>query len=223
MLPHGQGGGSLSSPAPAMTRANAQKSALRAAIDRLRRGLSPAEIARRSLAAQAKLLSLPPIAAAPRGATLALYLPLPGELDTEPIWEALAARGFRCAFPRVERESPRLHFYALAPGEAVERGPLGVRQPPAREELPLEAIDLFLVPGQAFDLQGGRLGRGKGYYDATLAEAPRAERIGLGFEEQVIPTVPMLPHDVPLDWIVTPERAQRCAPGRSRTAAHGPW
>src|SRR5690606_10088686 len=116
-----------------------------------------------------------------------LYLPLPGELDTTAIFEGLASRGFRCAFPRVERGDPLLLFFPLAPGEAVERGPLGVRQPPARGEIPLEAIDLFLVPGQAFDRLGGRLGRGKGYYDATLAAAPHAERIGLGFREQLLP------------------------------------
>lgn len=200
----------------------AEKGRLRAAIDRLREGLGPEEIARRSLAVKERLLDLPPLAAAP-GATIALYLPLPGEFDTLPLWEALADRGYRCAFPRVERGEPRLRFFPLAPGEEVERGPLGVRQPPARGEIALEAIDLFLVPGQAFDRQGGRLGRGKGYYDATLAAAPRAERIGVGFREQLLPLVPMLPHDVPMDWIVTDEVALRCDPGRSRAGVHGPW
>ena len=206
-----------------MSRQPPHKSERPQAIDGLPRGPAPEATARGSAAVKERVLGLPPIAEAPTGSTIALYLPLPGELDTEPLWEALFARGFRCVFPRVERESPLLHFYPLAPGEAVERGPLGVRQPPAREKIPLEAIDLFLVPGQAFDLQGGRLGRGKGYYDATLAEAPRAERIGVAFDEQVVPLVPMLPHDVPLDWIVTPSRSHRCEPGRSHTGAHGPW
>lgn len=200
-----------------------EKGALRAAIDRLRAGLDPEEIARRSRAICTHLLESPPLAALPRDATVALFLSLPGEVDTDPIWEALSARGHRCVFPRVVRGEPRLRFSPLALGEEVERGPLGVRQPPAREEAPLEAIDLFLVPGQAFDRLGGRLGRGRGYYDATLAAAPRAERIGLGFREQLLPLVPMLDHDLPMDWIVTDERVLRCDPGRTRPGRHDAW
>lgn len=207
MLPHGQGGGFFFAP---MKPRLDEKGALRAAIDRLRAALFPDEIARRSLFAKERLLALPPLVEARAGATVALYLPLPGELDTLPIFEALAARGFRCAFPRVERGHPRLRFFPLSPGEPVERGPLGVPQPPARDEIPLEAIDLFLVPGQAFDRRGGRLGRGKGYYDATLAAAARAERIGLGFREQLVQVVPMFAHDAPMDWIVTDAEVVRC-------------
>jgi len=198
------------------------KGELRAAIDRLLRGIPPEEIEARSRAAAERLLALPPIAR-PGLSTVALYLPLPGEIRTEPIWEALVARGVRCVFPRVERGSRVLRFFPLRPGDPVERGPLGVRQPPERDEVPLQEIDVFLVPGQAFDEQGGRLGRGGGYYDATLAEAPRAERIGLGFDEQLLPSVPMLPHDAPLDWVVTSSRAVRCQPGRTSSSARGPW
>jgi 5-formyltetrahydrofolate cyclo-ligase len=205
-----------------MTELLPRKAELRAAIDRLRRGIPAEEIEARSRAAAEVFLALPPVAAS-RFATVALYLPLPGELGTEAVWEALVDRGVRCVFPRVEKGSRVLRFFPLRPGEPVERGPLGVRQPPARDEVRLEAIEAFLVPGQAFDAQGGRLGRGGGYYDSTLASAPWAERIGFGFDEQLLPSVPMLPHDVPLDWVVTPERGLRCEPGRSRPSPHGPW
>ena len=198
------------------------KAELRAAIDRLRRGIPPEEIEARSRAAAEHLLALPPIAR-PDLSTVALYLPLPGEIRTEAIWEALVGRGVRCVFPRVERGRRVLRFYPLRPGDPVERGPLGVRQPPAIDEVPLVEIEAFVVPGQAFDELGGRLGRGGGYYDATLAEAPHAERIGIGFDEQLLPLVPMLPHDVPLDWVVTSSRALRCQPGRTRSSARGPW
>jgi len=202
MLPHGQGGGFLFS--GPMKENHAEKGALRAAIDRLRAGLSPEEIARRSLAAKERLFSLPPLREARPGATIALYLPLPGELDTTAIFEGLASRGFRCAFPRVERGDPLLLFFPLAPGEAVERGPLGVRQPPARGEIPLEAIDLFLVPGQAFDRLGGVIFETEdpyGVWDGTIRDQlPRpgvyvyrsTYRLPYQDEQEVMGTVTLL-------------------------------
>lgn len=205
-----------------MTENRLRKADLRAAIDRLRRGIPAEEVEARSRAAAEVFLGLPPVAAS-RFATVALYLPLPGELGTDAVWKTLVERKVLCVFPRVEKGSRILRFFPLRPGEPVERGPLGVRQPLARDEVRLEAIEAFLVPGQAFDAQGGRLGRGGGYYDATLAAAPWAERIGYGFDEQLLPSVPMLPHDVPLDWVVTPDRGLRCEPGRSRPSSHEPW
>ena len=65
--------------------------------------------------------------------------------------------------------------------------------------------DLILVPGVAFDLHGRRLGRGKGFYDQLLA-AVRGTTCGVAFEQQMVREVPVEPHDIHLNSILTPTR-----------------
>jgi 5-formyltetrahydrofolate cyclo-ligase len=68
----------------------------------------------------------------------------------------------------------------------------------------LGQIAAFVVPGLAFDRDGGRIGWGRGHYDATFAAAsPDAPRIGLGFECQLVEAVAHEPHDVALNIIIT--------------------
>jgi 5-formyltetrahydrofolate cyclo-ligase len=62
-----------------------------------------------------------------------------------------------------------------------------------------------LVPGLAFDPSGRRLGRGKGFYDRLLAMV-RGRKCGIAFEEQVVPEIPVEPHDIRLDCLLTPRR-----------------
>ncbi|HUC07406.1 MAG TPA: 5-formyltetrahydrofolate cyclo-ligase, partial [Solirubrobacterales bacterium] len=71
----------------------------------------------------------------------------------------------------------------------------------------LSEIDLFVVPARAVDANGHRLGRGKGYYDATLAAAsPKARRVCLVFDQQIVDLVPTEPHDARMDAICTDAR-----------------
>ena len=64
-------------------------------------------------------------------------------------------------------------------------------------------IDVFLCPGLAFDLRGGRLGRGRGFYDRALAlTGPGAYRIGICFSWQIVEDVHCEPHDVPMDEVI---------------------
>ena len=78
-----------------------------------------------------------------------------------------------------------------------------------------DQMDLILVPGVGFDRQGNRLGFGRGYYDRLLrplreeplsAETKKTLLIGLAFECQLVDQLPIDPHDVAMDAIVT-ERA----------------
>jgi 5-formyltetrahydrofolate cyclo-ligase len=78
--------------------------------------------------------------------------------------------------------------------------------PPGSPEVGLDEIDCVLVPGVAFSEDGLRLGRGGGYYDATLARMARAVRVGLAFDRQIVPALPREAHDASLDAVVSETR-----------------
>jgi 5-formyltetrahydrofolate cyclo-ligase len=184
-----------------------RKRALRAEMLAARMRLPPAARAAASRALAGRVASLPAFAAA---GTVALYPAMGAEVDTAEIARLAQAAGKRLAWPRLEAAGLRLGFAACAPGDLVP-GPFGTRAPPpGAAPVPLEEIDLMLVPGLAFDASGQRLGRGRGHYDATLAALPgRAARIGLCFEAQLVPEVPREGHDAPLDAVITERRVIR--------------
>jgi 5-formyltetrahydrofolate cyclo-ligase len=64
-------------------------------------------------------------------------------------------------------------------------------------------FDLIVVPGMAFDKEGNRLGRGRGYYDRFLEKHPQTPTIGICFDFQLVPEVPSEPHDRQIDEILT--------------------
>jgi len=85
-------------------------------------------------------------------------------------------------------------------------GKFRIREPaPDCPVVPLNRLDLALVPGIAFDARGGRLGRGKGFYDRLLVNV-RGLKCGVAFEEQMVDTVPTGPLDIRLNCILTPTR-----------------
>ena len=139
------------------------------------------------------------------GAVVALYAHKGSEVETTALDEALRAAGFHVVYPRVIDGSRVLAFYDNAIGElAVSRW--GLREPAAdaARAVGLEAIAAFVIPGVAFDRGGGRLGWGKGHYDATLAaRGAAAVTIGLAFECQIVDAVTREAHDVPLDCVIT--------------------
>jgi 5-formyltetrahydrofolate cyclo-ligase len=78
----------------------------------------------------------------------------------------------------------------------------GILEPTSNEKVDICDIDLVIVPGVAFDDSCNRMGRGKGYYDRLLSESV-AVKIGVAFSFQIVDKVPVDPHDVPLDMVVT--------------------
>ena len=85
-----------------------------------------------------------------------------------------------------------LSFRAVRSEAELEPGRLGVREPQdAAELVPVAHIDLFVVPGLGFTPDGLRLGRGGGYYDATLkAGSPGSRPVGLAFTDQIVDELP---------------------------------
>jgi 5-formyltetrahydrofolate cyclo-ligase len=140
-----------------------------------------------------------------RGSDLivALYAPKGSEVDTGSLDVRLRAQQITVAYPRVVGDHRRLAFCVSAPDELVSAR-FGLREPaPHAPELDLADIAIFFVPGLGFDRYGGRIGWGRGHYDATLAAAPAALRVGLAFDCQLIDHVPREPHDALLHHVVT--------------------
>lgn len=134
--------------------------------------------------------------------TICIYAPLPGEVDVTPMIAAFPE--IRWIFPRVEGSALVLHLVA-DPGRDLEIGAFGIREP--QRDLPvvnLQQIDAFLCPGLAFDKHGGRLGRGRGFYDRLLEHARAgALKIGICHKEQMVPDTYREPHDVAMDRIIS--------------------
>ena len=138
--------------------------------------------------------------------TILAFAPLPSEPQIDALIERWRDEGRRVLLPRVEAMPGSMSAVVLErPLAQLQRDSLGIRTPtgsPWQED----RIDLALVPGCAFDEQRNRLGRGGGYYDRFLADAPGTRTIGLCFEAQVVDRVPTRPHDRSVDLLVTEQR-----------------
>jgi len=135
---------------------------------------------------------------------VAAYWPMSGELDIRALLQSLQAREQVCALPVVLEKKTPLIFRKWLPGDVLIAGPHGTLHP--REDAPLVIPDLILVPLLAFDLKGGRLGFGGGYYDRTLAQLTGATTVGIAYDEQAVDEVPSDQLDQRMNWIVTPTR-----------------
>lgn len=92
----------------------------------------------------------------------------------------------------------------------IPSGKFGILEPIEIMKIAYKNIGLVLVPGIAFDREGHRIGYGFGYYDKFLRKVPKAVKIGLCFDFQVVDKVPREMHDVPVDFILTEERIIEC-------------
>ena len=130
--------------------------------------------------------------------TVLLYYSLPDEVDTH----ALVARYYqkkRLLLPVVKGEELELRLFQ----GHLQEGSFGIQEPVGETFEDYDQIELVVVPGMAFDKEGNRLGRGKGYYDRLLPKLPHAKKIGLCFPYQLVDTVPTDPQDIPMDKIIT--------------------
>ncbi len=194
---------------------------LRLRIARRLAGLTPA---RREAAATALTERLASLAVVRDAATIMAFLSLPAEIDTWPFIRWAWREGKRIAVPRVEAAPagpagrspmPRMVPTLLdavevgTPAEhpAVRPGTMGILEVFVVEPLPVAEIDVVLVPCQAVEPGGYRLGKGGGFYDRFLSDpALHAASVLAAFEEQVVDRVPLEPWDRPVEAIVTDGR-----------------
>ncbi len=180
------------------------KGAVRTEMRRLRQELAPADRGAWSRRIAERLWSLE---AFTRGRRVLFYAAAGGEVETLPLLEQWIAGGRTVILPRVEGDGVTLvevdRLEDLSPGYREILEPrLGAGRTVSWEE-----IEVALVPGLAFDLQGNRLGRGGGHYDRGLARIGRqALKIGLAFDFQIVERLPVEARDVPVDLVVTETR-----------------
>lgn len=162
----------------------------------------------RSLLIQRRLLETTEFQGA---AVVALYSPILNEVFTEELFRAARQAGKVVAYPRVRGEG--LEFIATAEADDLRHGAFNVLEPIGERTIPLDALDLVVVPGVAFDRGGHRLGYGKGYYDRVLHPKGGGRLlIGLCFELQLVDALPAEAHDVAMDLLITEERVLRMEP-----------
>ena len=139
--------------------------------------------------------------------SILFFAPLPEEPDLWPLLNEILPGMKMAALPcfdadnqtYVPRQVQDIHVEILS-------GKFGIREPATTcVAIPLDDLDLVLVPGVVFGMDGHRIGRGKGFYDRLL-ENFTGEKIGIAFDEQIVETIPAEENDVLMDLILTPTR-----------------
>ena len=135
------------------------------------------------------------------GKRIAIYSALPDEPRISPLIDTLPHHLW--LLPRVDGD--HLRFHAVSdPSSQLQEGAFGIMEPdPNLVTVAIPEIDIFVCPGLAFDIHGGRLGRGRGFYDRVLAEAREDSlKIGVGFDCQMVEDVFAEEHDVAMSSVL---------------------
>ena len=138
------------------------------------------------------------------------YLSHKSEVDTEPMIRKALALEKVVALPLIDEEKAGIVPFKVDNLDS-DTGPgyRGIREPtPERcKEIPVQQVNLAIIPGIAFDVRGGRIGYGTGFYDRFIPDLDITTRkVALAFECQIVPQIPMEPHDRYTDIIITEER-----------------
>ena len=135
------------------------------------------------------------------GLKIASYMALPEELSLSDFMAKHQQVTY--LFPQIDKKTQAMRFVQADPHQKFTTHSLGFQQPEVGAPFPLENIDIFLVPGLAFDRLGQRLGRGLGFYDRLLSRT-QALKIGIACSCQISSaSLPVESHDAPMDIVCT--------------------
>ena len=127
-----------------------------------------------------------------------MYHSLPDELSTVRFLRKWRDRK-RFFLPRVNGVNLDILPYDES---RLELGAFHIEEPTGTNTVSPDEIEMVVVPGVAYDRSGNRLGRGRGFYDRLLAST-RATKVGVGYEFQLVDSIPAEPHDVKMDLVIT--------------------
>ena len=132
------------------------------------------------------------------GMIIGCYVSVKDELDTSEILEFCFANNISVCVPKVVENT--LQFYKIKSSHDLVPAPFGLLEPNVTEMIPVQKIDMMIVPLSSYDSKNHRTGYGKGYYDSVLCNC--INKIGIAFQEQEVDQIDVEPHDVTLDEII---------------------
>ena len=164
----------------------------------LKRAVTPEEKLRRSETVMRGVEALPEFQ---RARVVLLYWSMADEVQTH----AFVERWYKektLLLPCVDGDDLRLRQYT-GPECMVAGEQFGIGEPTGEEWTDLDAVELIVVPGVAFDRRNNRMGRGRGFYDRLLKSTPNAVKVGVAYDFQILDSIPVEPHDVKMDRVIT--------------------
>ncbi|MCL5987078.1 MAG: 5-formyltetrahydrofolate cyclo-ligase [Actinobacteria bacterium] len=178
------------------------KSRIRKIYIKRRNGLSENLVALKSKAIKDHLLQLPALLNAK---TIMAYLSFDNEVRTDEIISELIKNGKTVCVPKLfGKKMVPYRIFSMNEDFIIDR--YGIREPQndISREVYLKDLDVVIVPGVVFDLEGGRYGYGGGYYDRFLiALKPTAKKIAIAFNLQVRKKIPLSQSDIRVDSLIT--------------------
>lgn len=189
------------------------KTRLRQHYKQIRSSLSPQEVAAHSQEVAQQLFSS---ILWQQATTIMLYLSFQQEIITDGLFQQGWQEGKTMAIPICNPADHTMTLTRLTSLAQLQLNQYGIRELPAEQQQPIapDAIELSLIPGLAFDLQGNRLGFGAGYYDRYLPQLKHdVPKLALAHQCQLHPaTLPTDCHDLPMDYILTEQQLYHIRP-----------
>lgn len=184
-----------------------QKEELRGQLLKLRKSLSEQEFRDRSRKIVARLQSLPEFTNA---STIHCYVSMNDrrEVDTHTLIRQMLQTDKEVVVPITQFEDGTLRHVKLDSFDDLRENKWGVLEPEDNQQVPLDELDVVIVPMVAGDMDCNRMGYGKGFYDRFLKDVA-CPKIGLLFEQNILDQLPVEEFDIALDNIVTEQRVIR--------------
>ncbi|MGL4848689.1 MAG: 5-formyltetrahydrofolate cyclo-ligase [Clostridium sp.] len=138
---------------------------------------------------------------------ICIYVNYGSEINTKKIIEKALDEEKSVFVPRIKKNR-EMEFIKIDSIEELEKNKIGILEPKKEFTEKVEKIELLVLPGLAFDLNGGRIGYGGGYYDRYL-DNKDILKIALSYELQILNEIPMEEHDIKYDYLITEKRIVR--------------
>jgi 5-formyltetrahydrofolate cyclo-ligase len=188
------------------------KTGLRKKLRALRRDIPPQKRQALDRAINRELVAY---AAQTQPRLIASYWPFDGEPDPMPALQALEENGTRIALPVIRGDAinRRLNFHHWRFGGPLRDNRYGIPEPTGTDKVPLAEIDLVLIPLVGWEISGGRLGLGLGFYDRSFEAARQMAvpvRMGVAYELQKTDNLPMDPWDIRLHCLLSENGVFTC-------------
>jgi len=185
------------------------KEVIRREIKEKRNSLSKSEILEKSNRIKKRLFEQDEFR---KAQTILFYVSYGSEVYTHDMIKESLSEGKNVVVPYSDTEKRTLILSELHSWNELSVGSYNILEPKKEniKEVTVDAIDMIVVPGVAFDSSGRRIGHGFGYYDKLLGGSTHAPSIGLAFELQIVDAVPTEEHDVAVGKIITEKRTIIC-------------